>query len=330
MTASRLQHLELSVTDFGPIDRAQINVRSLTVFIGPNNTGKSYLAILLYALHQFFSRYPVRQTINGEERLYSPQDILGPWRGCGRFSHHRRHRLPDVEPYADEVPNDLVQNLSNWLDQITEALAGQETCLGQDAFSVPMPETIAPQVRTVLGEVGSFGKVIDAEISRCFGMRDTGELQRHGSPGKATVDIKQPVADHTESFTYEFALEGSDTWLKASIPPQIPLRLEDKDRAQAFQYDLNSLLAWLEGGGRNSRYPLTATELDFFLRQSVEALTFSPLHRKAHFLPADRAGVMQAHRVVTSSLIAQASRIGLQRELPSLPALSGVQTDFLA
>lgn len=44
----------LSVKDFGPIAEATIDLRPFTVFVGASNTGKSYLAILLYALHQFF------------------------------------------------------------------------------------------------------------------------------------------------------------------------------------------------------------------------------------------------------------------------------------
>ena len=46
--------LELEVANFGPIARAKIDLRPLTVFVGPSNTGKSYLAILIYALHRFF------------------------------------------------------------------------------------------------------------------------------------------------------------------------------------------------------------------------------------------------------------------------------------
>lgn len=42
----------LEVSDFGPIVEANVEMRPLTVFVGPSNTGKSYLAILLYALHQ--------------------------------------------------------------------------------------------------------------------------------------------------------------------------------------------------------------------------------------------------------------------------------------
>ena len=42
----------LEVRDFGPIARASVEMRPLTVFIGPSNTGKSYLAMLLYVLHR--------------------------------------------------------------------------------------------------------------------------------------------------------------------------------------------------------------------------------------------------------------------------------------
>ena len=46
----------LDVTDFGPIVKASVDLRPLTVFIGPSNTGKSYLAILIYALHKTLHR----------------------------------------------------------------------------------------------------------------------------------------------------------------------------------------------------------------------------------------------------------------------------------
>lgn len=42
----------LGVKDFGPIAEAQIELRPMTVFVGPSNTGKSYFATLVYALHR--------------------------------------------------------------------------------------------------------------------------------------------------------------------------------------------------------------------------------------------------------------------------------------
>ena len=42
-------HLDMAINDFGPIKRATISLRPLTIFIGPNNTGKSYAAMLAHS-----------------------------------------------------------------------------------------------------------------------------------------------------------------------------------------------------------------------------------------------------------------------------------------
>ena len=44
-------NVEISVRNFGPIAEGKIDLRPLTVFVGPSNTGKTYLATLIYALH---------------------------------------------------------------------------------------------------------------------------------------------------------------------------------------------------------------------------------------------------------------------------------------
>jgi len=54
---------KLTVTNFEPIGKAEVTLRPLTVFIGPNNTGKSYLAILIYAIHSYFSGYKSRFSV---------------------------------------------------------------------------------------------------------------------------------------------------------------------------------------------------------------------------------------------------------------------------
>lgn len=54
--STRNQSLEIEVSDFGPIAEATIDLLLLTLFVGPSYTGKSYLAILVYALHRAFNR----------------------------------------------------------------------------------------------------------------------------------------------------------------------------------------------------------------------------------------------------------------------------------
>ncbi len=47
-------NIHLAVKNFGPIGSADIALRPLTVFVGESNTGKTYLAALIYALHRTF------------------------------------------------------------------------------------------------------------------------------------------------------------------------------------------------------------------------------------------------------------------------------------
>ncbi len=67
---------ELEVADFGPIVKAKIDLRPLTVFVGPSNTGKSYLAMLIYILHRYFNDKTgvIRQLMQIAENLISEQD----------------------------------------------------------------------------------------------------------------------------------------------------------------------------------------------------------------------------------------------------------------
>ena len=47
--------VEIAVKNFGPIAEANIDLRPLTVFVGPSNTGKTYFATLMYVLHAVFN-----------------------------------------------------------------------------------------------------------------------------------------------------------------------------------------------------------------------------------------------------------------------------------
>jgi predicted ATPase len=46
------EYYEVEIKDFGPISNANIELKPLTMFIGPNNSGKSYASLLIYALRE--------------------------------------------------------------------------------------------------------------------------------------------------------------------------------------------------------------------------------------------------------------------------------------
>ena len=67
--------LQIDVRNFGPIAAGQVEVRPLTIFVGPSNTGKTYLAILIYALHKAlggFQRLPLSHA-----SVNFPYDLIG-------------------------------------------------------------------------------------------------------------------------------------------------------------------------------------------------------------------------------------------------------------
>lgn len=50
-------NVKIAVKNFGPIAEARIDLRPLTVFVGPSNTGKTYFSTLIYALHRIFEGF---------------------------------------------------------------------------------------------------------------------------------------------------------------------------------------------------------------------------------------------------------------------------------
>ena len=71
--------VEIAVENFGPIAKANIDLRPLTVFVGPSNTGKTYFATLVYALHSIFVEFshtpePIEKNIS--HKLSSHHDAI--------------------------------------------------------------------------------------------------------------------------------------------------------------------------------------------------------------------------------------------------------------
>lgn len=50
-------NVDIAVRNFGPIAEATIDLRPLTVFVGPSNTGKTYFSTLVNALHRTFDGF---------------------------------------------------------------------------------------------------------------------------------------------------------------------------------------------------------------------------------------------------------------------------------
>ena len=315
-TAPTYKPLEIEVTDFGPIAKAKLDLRPLTVFVGPSNTGKSYLAMLIYALHRFFGG----NTMTGLAR----SNLL---RRSPFYQFERRARVAGEEP---EISEDELNELLDWGNRVvSNARAKKPTAESR----IPVPETVAVLLRPVLRDVSNRVDRMVSEIARCFGIEGTAPLIRYESRRGSRVVLARHVAESdrpVSPFTYEIRMKGAEVQLSASIPNSTPLHTVADHKnpwgwERAMQLDMQaSYLKSYEGIDRQ----LAAGSLISESAEFVGSDIISPFSRVAHYLPADRAGIMHAHRVVVASLIQRSSRAGLQRDEP-LPALSGVLADFL-
>ena len=276
--------LGLEVTDFGPIVEARVDLRPLTVFVGPSNTGKSYLAILIYALHRVF---------DGDGYI------------AGRLLR-RGFRLPLGR--GSGLPEDSRDALL----KVARSLAREPE--SQSRNSIVLPPPAADALRSGFdGLAGALAR----EIGRCFGVGEAGELIRRGPPKAAEIMLQRPSPGGADTTEHRLTLARNPEF-RTMIPTQvsIPVGFEAADRLELVLHHLTSDMDEL---GRE-----VLSEIGVMMLPSL----VGPLYLPAYYLPADRTGVMHAHSVVVSALIASAPTAGL-RPAARTPMLSGVLADFL-
>ena len=298
---------ELSVTNFGPIARAEIDLRPMTVFVGPSNTGKSYLAILIYSLHRFF---------NGN---YGDRRRLGV---MSRIERRWRSGLRDLT-------DDDITRLAEWVVGLVSLEEGSST---SDRITGQLPNPVASLVRPLLRDWGGSGEEIADEVRRSFGVADTRQLVRHRSRSPLRVALKQPSPQGDSCagpFEYDLTIQGGKPEFMSTISDKTPLYIgETVDPSDvASELLIRPVRHDLESRDDTARNR-AATYLISRITNLVVANTVGPLSRVAHYLPADRTGIMHAHLVAVASVIERAPLTALRRDTP-LPELSGVLADFL-
>ena len=302
----------LEVSNFGPIVEAGVELRPLTVFVGPSNTGKSYLATLIYALHRCFG------SITLEPPGLSPQ----------RF----RHWSVDY-PYIEKFRRDTAawQGLKDWVTGITETIETSGKDRHGDASPLPpLPPELSSHLYPVLKSTSLFNHLIESELRRCFGASAVDVLIRQrnttGKDGEAAISVicpKQASMDAGARF-HLFLKEGRSK-INGGVEVASPVSLTLDDNLGLPRWVVESV-AHLVNEREVSDEQIKRV-LEYFTVLLFQSW-FHPINRIAYYLPADRTGIMHSHQVVVSTLVQNAATAG-RRPATDSPALSGVLADFL-
>ena len=282
--------LEIEVTDFGPIVEAKVDLRPLTVFIGPSNTGKSYLAILIYALHRYFSNDEPHN-----EQLFEPF-----WAGS--------------QEWRSKNTEDLAAFVKLNLGEMDEATVKE---------SIALTPPLADEIRSVFDDQGT---AISNEISRCFGNGRAGVLIRKGARDRANVILRRHCGNDLAPFAHEVTVDTRKTTFRATVPAETSMRINTRQARTLHM--LCKTWAEITSTTDQADYQRSSFPLFRLLGEIARHHVVGPLHFPAFYLPADRTGVMHAHSAVVSAMIKNAPMTGL-RPTVHTPMLSGVLADFL-
>ncbi len=254
--------IQISVQNFGPVAKADIDLRPLTVFVGESNTGKTYLSALIYLLHQNFE---------GFSRL--------PW------AVHVPLFLEAIYHSQDSSSSTLAVLRA----EILEALRKRTFKLSD------LPQAVQDWLQHRLRD----SEVLENRLKRCFDLGNVSKLVRFSNGARSELKVSLEVREDNQT-RWHFDLQDAGSGLNVGGHINGETSFSPEDTAVLREiFDVNNPRA--------------------FLGRKLEA---------AYYLPAARSGIMQSHGVIASSLIENATRLGLER-FPAIPAFSGMIADFL-
>ena len=283
--------VRISATNFGPIDNCNVDLRPLTVFVGPSNTGKTYFATLVYALHRVLEGFP---------RL--PHHLYGFARNSWQ-----------VEPVARADVGE--EELKGVLDKLkTEGQAF--------AFS-DLPEGVRSVAHSWLNDPKFIGEEVRTELERCFDLESVADLIRLFENGaKVSLD----VGEGRGSWRFQLGIpERGDITMGGGIDDisLLPEGWSASEPVGQESFLLRKLITEIQRLDSSQAPPNQFLEFFDLLWRVAAGGGFS-----SHYLPAARSGIMQSHRVIARSLVARSTRGGLEN-FPEIPTFSGVMADFL-
>ena len=214
--------VEISVRDFGPIATADLDLRPLTVFVGPSNTGKTYLSTLIYALHGNFSGFSESPLMN---YVTTP---LGTRMLRSGFS-------VNPESFMEEL-----QETHEKLNRKGEAFRFSD-----------LPKTVRDLAQGRFKNSEHF----NTELKRCFDLDSVSELIQLSSGGRNEMTVSLKVSAENQNL-WHFDMRASKSGVTATggINEEMVLPLEDRERLKET-FTPENLLELFLGHSKITRKP---------------------------------------------------------------------------
>ena len=198
--AHKHPNVKIAVRNFGPIAEGTVDLRPLTVFVGPSNTGKTYFATLLYTLHRSFVGFPP---------IPFPQiEVFYPWQ-----SRVRRGALLDSNHFLRGNSRD---------EQLYAVFEKLKTAENPLKFS-HLPQELRAEIESNFNIPRRFRE----EFETCFDLESVSQM-RHSVKGRRhDTAIKVEVSEEDLlHWNFNMQIAESDVTVHGAINGDAPLRSE--------------------------------------------------------------------------------------------------------
>lgn len=269
--------LTVGVENFGPISKGKIGLKPLTIFIGPNNSGKSYAAMLIHSLFESFteSYLPRLPFISKSHISFKVIDID---KFVGEFSELRKFINDLIEGKEIEVTKHTIDKVIN---KIFEGII--EDGLNKEIFgsyASPLKELVRIGKRLFKLGINFNSYNIKLKYQR-------NRLKIEEYP-QLNIRILVKLID-IPTYRYNVEVKGK----KISI--QMSERLRERGLDEDFMF-----------------YRLVDSIFEVCTSYMLENIAIP-----CYYLPAARSGILQGHKALAASIVRKAPYVGIERfEIP--------------
>ena len=289
--------LTISVKNFGPIAEGSVDLKPLTIFVGPSNTGKSYMATAVYAVMQGFE---------GPYHWMLKSDPSSEQSGLGTLQLKMSSgRLATARNDGRDAANAVIE----WASQ----LRGEEFGPRQVIFSGLAPDLKAEVEHSIKSMVEWLAQDVVRKIRDACG--ESANFVRHGCDHGDFV-----LSTHRIEPLLNLEIQGDGT----------SERLSEFDISNGVinQPYLETLYDYEILDNNMDRIRRLAEYRYLEILDSAAEPIFLGFPKQSYFLPASRSGFTQGYRVLSSSIVGQRSLFrGYGSSRTTLP---GTTTDFLS
>ncbi|MCC6065825.1 MAG: ATP-binding protein, partial [Thermofilum sp.] len=274
--------LEVEIENFGPISSGEVRLRPLTVFIGPNNSGKSYTAMLIRSIFKLLSVFKIFE-IRFYRRTFSitfSLDLAGKHdKEVAKVIVSQARGLR--EPGEYEIPRQYVEDL------VRKIL--------KDIFEEELESEIIRTFACPPKELIKAGKTFSTLRIR-LGSRSVA-LQLSGE-GLRIVEYPQ--------------LDLPGITIRVFERRRPPLRVSARKGGKVLIIEVE----------KDYPLDLLVQAVLHIILEGIAFSLLEGISAPCYYLPAARSGILQGHKALAASIVREIPYVGIKElEIPSFPGV---------